>query len=279
VRLATWNVNSLKARMARVEEWLDYARPDVLCLQETKLADAAFPGMAFAAHGYEVAHHGDGRWNGVAIASRIGLEDVAEGFGALAPELGGTIADDVAAERRLLAATCGGVRVISVYVPNGRSPDHEQYGAKLEWLARLERWLGASASPATPLAVCGDFNIAPADIDVYDPARFVGTTHTSAPERAALARLEGWGLQDAFRLVYGDGGLFTWWDYRAGDFHNHRGMRIDLVLVTAPLARGVSWALVDRNARKGKLPSDHAPLVIDIDDERAGLGSTPLPSS
>ena len=271
MRLATWNVNSLKARMARVEEWLDYARPDVLCMQETKLADAAFPSMAFAALGYEVAHHGDGRWNGVAIASRIGLDDVAEGFGDLAPELGGALADEVAAESRLLAASCGGVRVVSVYVPNGRSLDNEQFGAKLEWLDRLERWLAASASPDAPLAVCGDFNIAPEDKDVYDPAKYVGTTHTSPEERAALARLEGWGLQDAFRLVYNQDGLFTWWDYRAGDFHNHRGMRIDLVLVTAPLARGVRWGLVDRNARKGKLPSDHAPLVIDIDDELAGL--------
>jgi exodeoxyribonuclease-3 len=196
---------------------------------------------------------------------------VAEGFGALTPELGGDLADEVAAESRLLAATCAGVRVLSVYVPNGRSPDNEQYGAKLEWLARLQRWLAASASPEAPLAVCGDFNIAPQDKDVYDPSKFVGTTHTSPEERAALARLEDWGLQDAFRLVYSQDGLFTWWDYRAGDFHNHRGMRIDLVLVTAPLARGVRWALVDRNARKGKLPSDHAPLVIDIDDERAGL--------
>jgi len=271
VRLATWNVNSLKARMGRVEEWLDYARPDVLCLQETKLADAAFPGMAFAAHGYEVAHHGDGRWNGVAIVSRVGLADVAEGFGSLAPEIGGTVADEVAAERRLLAATCGGVRVVSVYVPNGRSLDNEQFAAKLDWLARLEQWLAASASPETPLAVCGDFNIAPEDKDVYDPRQFVGTTHTSPEERAALARLEGWGLQDAFRILYDEGSLFTWWDYRAGDFHNHRGMRIDLVLVTAPLARGVCWGIVDRNARKGKLPSDHAPVVIDIDDDRAGL--------
>ncbi len=143
-----------------------------------------------------------------------------------------------------------------------------------EWLARLERWLEASASPESPLAVCGDFNIAPQDKDVYDPARFVGTTHTSPDERAALARLESWGLQDAFRLVYDQGGLFSWWDYRAGDFHNHRGMRIDLVLVTAPLARGVRWAIVDRYARKGKLPSDHAPVVIDIDDDRAGLELT-----
>ena len=250
MRIATWNVNSLKARLPRVEEFLGYADVDVLCLQETKLADAAFPTMAFSAMGYESAHHGDGRWNGVAIVSRVGLDDVSPGFGD---------------ERRLLAARCGGVTVASVYVPNGRSLDSEQFPAKLEWLARLRSWLAETSSPDTPLALCGDFNIAPDDRDVFDPRRFVGTTHTSAEERAALAELEAWGLTDAFRLLYPQDRLFTWWDYRAGDFHNHRGMRIDLVLVTEPLARAVRWGIVDRNARKGKLPSDHAPLVIDLD--------------
>ena len=263
MRLATWNVNSLKARLPRVEEWLAYAEPDVCCMQETKVADAAFPTLAFSTLGYEVAHHGDGRWNGVAILSRVGLTDVTEGFGGTASAA--TLADEVAVERRLIAATCGGVRVMSVYVPNGRSVDNEQYGAKLEWLARLEEWIAATASPQEPLAVCGDFNIAPADRDVYDPSRFVGTTHTSDAERAALQRLEGWGLEDAFRLLYDEEGLYTWWDYRAGDFHNHRGMRIDLMLVTAPLAKAARWGIVDRNARKGKLPSDHAPLLIDFD--------------
>jgi exodeoxyribonuclease-3 len=152
-----------------------------------------------------------------------------------------------------------------VYVPNGRSLDSEQFPAKLEWLARLRSWLAENSSPDTPLALCGDFNIAPDDRDVFDPRRFVGTTHTSPEERAALAELEAWGLTDAFRLLYPQDRLFTWWDYRAGDFHNHRGMRIDLVLVTEPLARAVRWGIVDRNARKGKLPSDHAPLVFDLD--------------
>jgi exodeoxyribonuclease III len=263
VRIATWNVNSLKARLPRVEEWLAYAQPDVLCMQETKMADAAFPVMPFNALGYEVAHHGDGRWNGVAIASRVGIDDVAEGFGS--EEAAGGLADEVAAERRLIAATCGGVRVIAVYVPNGRSLDHEQYAAKLDWLGRLQRWLAETARPDRPLAMCGDFNIAPDDRDVYDPSKYLDTTHTSEAERAALGRLLAWGLQDAFRLVYQQDRLYTWWDYRAGDFHNHRGMRIDLVLVTAPLAATTRWALIDRNARKGKLPSDHAPLVIDFD--------------
>jgi exodeoxyribonuclease-3 len=215
--------------------------------------------LAFSALGYDSCHHGDGRWNGVAILSRVGLDDIASGFG--------TGLDGVPAESRLLAATCGGVRVHSAYVPNGRSVDHEQYAAKLDWMARLRSFVAASCDPADPVVVCGDFNIAPDDRDVYDPAKFVGATHVSAAERQALADLESWGLVDAFRLVYTQDRLFTWWDYRAGDFHNHRGMRIDLVLVSKPLAAGVRWALVDRNARKGKLPSDHAPLLVDFDLE------------
>ena len=258
MRLATWNVNSLKARLARVEEWLGYAQPDVVCLQETKLADAAFPTLAFSALGYESAHHGDGRWNGVAVLSRVGLDDVVTGFGAEA--------EGVAAETRLLAATCGGLRVHSVYVPNGRSLDSEQYPAKLDWLGRLRDLLATAASDASrPLAVCGDFNIAPEDRDVYDPAKFVGATHVSDAERAALAEIEAVGLVDAFRVRYEQDRLFTWWDYRAGDFHNHRGMRIDLVLLSKSLADGVRWALIDRNARKGQSPSDHAPLVVDVE--------------
>jgi exodeoxyribonuclease-3 len=257
VRIATWNVNSLKVRLERVEEWIAYAQPDVLCLQETKLADAAFPSMPFAALGYESAHHGLGQWNGVAILSRVGLADVTPGFG-IAGE--GTLA-----ETRLLSATCGGVRVASVYVPNGRSLDSDQFPAKLEWLAELRSWLERTGSADQQLVVCGDFNIAPEDRDVYDPSKFVGTTHTSAEERAALGRLLEWGLVDVFRTLYQQDRLYTWWDYRAGDFHNHRGMRIDLVLASSPLASTARWGIVDRNARKGKQPSDHAPLVIDFD--------------
>jgi len=255
VRIATWNVNSLKVRMPRVEEWLQYAGPDVLCLQETKLADTAFPALAFAALGYESAHHGDGRWNGVAILSRLGIGDVVSGF------CTGVEADH---DTRLISARCGDVRVSSVYVPNGRSLDSEQYQYKLSWFDRLRHHLENTCDPDEPVAVCGDFNVAPDDRDVWDPARFVGSTHVSRPEREALARLEDWGLQDAFRIRHQEDRLFTYWDYRAGDFHNHRGMRIDLILVTKPLAERVSYALIDRSARKGKLPSDHAPLLIDV---------------
>jgi exodeoxyribonuclease-3 len=257
VRIATWNVNSLKVRMLRVEEWLAYARPDILCLQETKLADTAFPALAFAGLGYESAHHGHGRWNGVAILSRLGIEDVVAGFSA-------GLEDDP--DARLISARCGGVRVSSVYVPNGRSLDSEQYRYKLSWLDRLRGHLEATCDPDEPVAVCGDFNVAPEDRDVWQPASFVGSTHVSEPERDALARLEAWGLEDAFRIRHQEERLFTYWDYRAGDFHNHRGMRIDLILVTKPLAERVGYALIDRSARKGKLPSDHAPLLIDVED-------------
>ncbi len=253
MRIATWNVNSLTARLPRVEEWIGYARPDVLCLQETKQADDAFPTGAFADLGYETAHHGDGRWNGVAIASRVGLAEVSTGMGS---------ADD-AQGTRLISADCGGVRVFSVYVPNGRSLDSEHYPAKLAWLARLRAILEETCTPDRPVAVCGDFNVAPEDRDVWAPSEFEGMTHVSPAEREALGRLEAWGLVDAFRRVYDQDGLFSWWDYRAGNFHKHRGMRIDLILVTEVLAASTRYALIDRNARKGEKPSDHAPVFID----------------
>jgi exodeoxyribonuclease-3 len=257
MRIATWNVNSLKIRLPRVEEWLAYARPDVLCLQETKLADGAFPQMAFSTLGYDSVHHGDGRWNGVAILSRQGIEDIVSGFASpLEPD----------PETRILTARCGGVLVSSVYVPNGRSVGSDHYEYKLAWIDKLRQHLDLLGGPDQALAVCGDFNIAPEDRDVWDPKAFVGSTHVSEPERDALEKLEKWGLVDAFRARYPGDGLYSYWDYRAGDFHEHRGMRIDLVMLTKPLASAITWALVDRNARKGKLPSDHAPVVVDVAD-------------
>ncbi len=258
MRLATWNVNSLKVRLERVESWLAECQPDVLCMQETKLADAAFPTMAFSALGYESVHHGEGRWNGVAIISRVGLDDVVDGFG------DGEAPDP---EARLITATCGGVRVLSAYVPNGRALDHEHYQYKLRWLGRLVDHLTATADPSQPVALCGDLNIAPADRDVWDAGALVDATHVSAPERAALQDLLDWGLADVFRDQYPDvERLFSWWDYRAGNFHKGIGMRIDLVLGSVPLAERVRWALIDRNARKGQQPSDHAPLIVDMED-------------
>ena len=260
MRIATWNVNSLKVRMPRVEEWLGYARPDVLCMQETKLTDSAFPSLAFAGLGYESVHCGQGQWNGVAILSRVGVDDVVAGFS--------DQATDETAEARLLWATCGGVRVASVYVPNGRSVGSEHYEAKLAWLDRLRRHIETACDPADRLAVCGDFNVAPDDRDVWDPTKLHGGTHVSPPERDAVAALNRWGLVDVFRRRYDDDRLYSWWDYRAGDFHQHRGLRIDLVLATPPLADRATYALIDRFARKGKLPSDHAPLLVDFDVTR-----------
>jgi exodeoxyribonuclease-3 len=256
VRLATWNVNSLGARLERVLEWVEAKQPDVLCMQETKQTDDAFPTQAFAALGYESAHHGDGRWNGVAIVSRVGLSDPVGGFSAPEDEYG----------HRIVAATCGGVRVHSVYVPNGRSLDSEHYGYKLAWLARLASYLGQPHDEAAEVAVCGDFNIAPDDRDVWDPAHFVGATHVSDAERDALRAILDLGLEDVYRRHHDEGGVFSWWDYRAGDFHQGRGMRIDLVLVSRSLADRSTSVLIDRDARKGKKPSDHAPVVVEIAD-------------
>ncbi len=259
MRIATWNVNSLKARLPRVEEWLGYAAPDVLCLQETKLADENFPAMAFSALGYESVHHGHNQWNGVAILSKVGIEDPQNGFGE-------GVADPYEADARMLTATCGGVRVTSVYVPNGREVASEFYDRKLVWFERLAEWLERNFTPADPLVLTGDFNVAPEDRDVWSVQAFAGATHVTEPERAAIRRLEEWGLVDAFRQVYDQERLFSYWDYRGGDFHQGRGMRIDLVLATPPVAERVTWALVDRNARKGKQPSDHAPVVVDLRD-------------
>ena len=261
MRLATWNVNSLKARLDRVLAWLEAVQPHVLCMQETKVADAAMPEMAFRALGYEVTHNGLGQWNGVAIASRIGIAEVQAGL----PAADGWTDDG----GRFLAATCGGVRVASIYVPNGREVGSEFYAAKLEWLDRLNRWLDG-CDPAAPLAVCGDYNVAPADEDVYDPAAVHGATHVSEPERAAVARMREWGLVDVVRRFHPEPGFFTWWDYRAGNFHKNLGMRIDHVYVTQSLAARAVGAERDRDARKPStypgIPSDHAPLVVDFAD-------------
>jgi exodeoxyribonuclease III len=255
MRLVTWNVNSLTARMPRVTAWVEENSPDVLCLQETKQSDDKFPADVFTALGYETIHHGEGRWNGVALLSRVGLEDPVRGFGTPEDEHGA----------RIVAATCGGVRVHSVYVPNGRSLDNEFYPIKLAWLARLRSLLDERGPADQSVAVGGDFNVAPTDDDVWDPAHFEGMTHVSAPERAALAEVEAWGLRDVFPR-FNDPGTFSWWDYRGGDFHQGRGMRIDLILVSEDLAGRATASFVDRDARKGEKPSDHAPVVLDLDD-------------
>jgi exodeoxyribonuclease-3 len=277
VRIATWNVNSLKARMERVEEWLAGQSPDVLLMQETKLADEAAPAMPFSMAGYDLLHHGEGRWNGVAIASRVGIEDVVTNFGdgpvrrspgadAMAEALEAEASEASADEARMVSAVCGGIRVVSIYAPNGRALDTPFYRAKLAWFDRLARWLRETQDPADPLVIGGDFNVAPEDADVYDPRDFAGSTHVSEPERAAMAALREWGLVDAYRLHHPEPGKFSWWDYRAGNFNKGLGMRIDHLYVTRSVAERCTAAEIDRDARKGKLPSDHAPVFIDLTD-------------
>lgn len=258
MRIATWNVNSLKARLPRVEDWLATRQPDVLCMQETKLTDAAFPTLAFETLGYEVAHYGNGRWNGVAIVSKVGIDDVQVGFGE-------RFEDPYADDCRLVAATCNGVRIVSVYVPNGREVATEFYERKLVWFERLGEWVTHHYTPEDKLAILGDWNVAPEDRDVWDPKAFVGSTHVTAEERGALARLRDWGMVDAFRLVNDEDRQFTYWDYRGGAFHKGEGLRIDLAYLTPALAPLVQEVVMDRDARKGEKPSDHAPVTVTLD--------------
>jgi exodeoxyribonuclease-3 len=257
VKIATWNVNSLRARIERVTGWIAAEEPDVLLLQETKCPDPAFPTEAFTTLGYTVAHHGIGGWNGVAICSRVGLDDPRSGF-----------VDDVAGsitEARILSATCGGIRCTSVYVPNGRSVDSEHFAAKLSWLHRLRAELDATAAPSDDVVVGGDFNVAPTDDDVWDITQFTGMTHVTPAERDALDEVLAFGLHDALRVVHPEGpGPFSWWDYRNGAFHRGWGMRIDHLLVSASLAARLRSVEVDREARKGTKPSDHAPVVLEL---------------
>ncbi len=262
MRIATWNVNSVKQRVPRLLPWLDDRKPDVVALQETKLADAAFTallGTELADRGYEVALNGEPQWNGVAILSRVGLEDPVAGI-----EGGPGFPHQ---EARAVSATCGGVRIVSVYVPNGREPDSEHYRYKLEWLAALKRMVAARPEPTV---VMGDMNIAPTDDDVFDPDAYIGQTHVTPPERAALEDLESVGLHDVVRDRWPNERVFTYWDYRAGMFHQDLGMRIDLILASDPVADRVKAAWVDRQARKGSGPSDHAPVIVDLDEAPDG---------
>jgi exodeoxyribonuclease-3 len=262
MRIATWNVNSVKQRVPRLLPWLDERRPDVVCLQETKVTDDAFMdllGDDLAARGYEVGLHGEATWNGVAILSKAGLDDVLSGF----PGEPG-FPDP---EARAVSATCGGIRVVSVYVPNGRVPDSDHYRYKLAWMAALRDYLAVDPSDHI---VCGDMNIAPADEDVFSPEAYVGHTHVTPPERAALTELEKLGLHDVVRERWPGQRVFTYWDYRAGMFHQDLGMRIDLILASGAVTDRVQAAWVDRQARKGSGPSDHAPVIVDLDEAPDG---------
>jgi exodeoxyribonuclease III len=268
VRVTTWNVNSLKQRIPRLLPWLDERRPDVVCLQETKLANDALAevlGDELADRGYEIAAHGEATWNGVAILSKVGLEDVVKGI-----EGGPGFPNP---EARAISATCGGIRVVSVYVPNGREPDSEHYHYKLAWLAALKDMVAAGPED---VIVAGDMNIAPTDDDVFDPEAYVGQTHVTPPEREALAELQALGLHDVVRDRWPGERVFSYWDYRAGMFHQDLGMRIDLILASGPVAGRVKAAWVDRQARKGSGPSDHAPVIVDLDEAPDGEGSGPV---
>ena len=283
MRIATWNVNSLKARQEAVERWLERAAPEILLMQETKLTDDDAPVMAFAMAGYQLVHHGEGRWNGVAIAARNGLTvaDVVTNFGdgpvrdsgpgAPAADAGEDDFDPFD-EARMVAATVEGLRVVSLYAPNGRVVDSPFYAGKLAWFERLARWIGdelAGSAGGTDgaLVLGGDLNVAPTDQDVWDAGAVHGGTHVSEPERASFRALRAPGLIDAYRARHHEPGRFTWWDYRAGMFHKNNGMRIDHLLVSPPIAARLIDAEIDREARKGPpVPSDHAPLTIDLDE-------------
>ena len=261
VRVATWNVNSVGARLPRLNEWLELAQPDVLCLQETKIAGDAFPGERAEELGYEVAANGDGRWNGVAILSRVGLTDLSYGFPGQPPYAPPVDEDDPAligkppaVEARAIGATCGPLRIWSLYVPNGRSLDSPHYGYKLEWLAALRTALEPEVKAGGPFAVTGDFNIAPTDEDVWDPSAFVGSTHVTDAERQALAELRSLGLDDVMPRAMKYDTPYTYWDYRAGMFHKNMGMRIDLFLASSPVATGGPGRLRRPGRTQGQRP-------------------------
>jgi exodeoxyribonuclease-3 len=276
MRIATWNVNSLKARQDAVENWLKRADPDVLLMQETKLPDQDAPVMAFAMAGYDLIHHGEGRWNGVAVAVRHGMSagGVLTNFGLggvrdSSAGASGSVSEedfDPLDEARMMNVTANGIRIVSIYAPNGRVVGSQFFAGKLAWYQRLLQWLRENCDPGDDLVIGGDFNIAPTDQDVWDPSAAHGGTHVSPAERGAFERLLKWGLVDSYRLQHDEPGRYTWWDYRAGMFHKNFGMRIDHLLVTKSVAARVVDAEIDREARKGPpIPSDHAPLTIDLD--------------
>jgi exodeoxyribonuclease III len=260
VQIASWNVNSVRARADRLMRWLAARKPDVVCLQELKVQDSEFPFEALRAAGYEAAVHGQRTYNGVAILARAGLSEVERGFGD----------GDDETQARLISARVAGVRVVSVYVPNGKVVGSEKWTYKLAWLRRLRAWLDLRFRQDEPIAVCGDFNVAPEPRDVHDPAVWEPTVLFHPEARAALESVRSWGLSDTLRLHRQEGGLYSWWDYRMLAFPRNNGARIDLVLASAPLAARCTAASIDRDERKGALPSDHAPVVAEFRDDVTG---------
>jgi len=255
VKLATWNVNSVRAREERLLRWLEANRPDALCLQELKVTEDGFPALSLGSLGYRAAVHGQKTYNGVAVLSKTEPSDVERGFGD-----GG---DD--AQARLVAARVGGVHVVSAYVPNGAEVGSDKWAYKLDWLRRLRAWLDRRFAKGDLVALCGDFNVAPEARDVCDPEAWEPSVLFHPEARAALEHVRAWGLVDAFRLHHEEGGLYSWWDYRMLAFPRNQGLRIDHVFLSEPLAERCRAARIDRNERKGKQPSDHAPVVVELD--------------
>jgi len=255
MKIATWNVNSIRVRLPRLIPWLRRTEPDVVCLQETKVIDEDFPAAELEELGYKCLTYGQRTYNGVAILSRLEMSEPVRNLPDDSPD----------AERRLLATTIGGIRIIDVYAPNGGFVGSDRYAYKIEWFRRLRSHLDSTFSPDLPLLVCGDFNVAPEDRDVWDPSKWRDKILFSEPEKSALQHLRAWGLDDALRLRHSEGGLFTWWDYRAGAFHRGWGLRIDHILISKPLIERCSAVEIDRDERKGTKPSDHAPVVMRLD--------------
>ncbi|HYU32814.1 MAG TPA: exodeoxyribonuclease III [Thermoanaerobaculia bacterium] len=254
MKVATWNVNSIRSRLERILAWTRREEPDVLCMQEIKTTDDLFPGAPFEELGYHVETWGQPTYNGVAILSRTRPAEVTRGLPGDAPD----------AQRRLIAAKVKGVRIINVYVPNGQSPESDKFVFKLQWLGRLRDWLDETASPSDPLLLLGDFNIAPDERDVHDPELWRGKIHFHPKEHEALARITAWGLFDLFRKHHTEGGFYSWWDYRQLAFPKNNGLRIDLVLGTARMLDRCKDSTIHRDERKGEGPSDHVPVVVEI---------------
>lgn len=251
MKIATWNVNSVRVRLPRLLTWLDRRQPDIVCLQEIKVVNDDFPTKELEALGYRCLLNGQRTYNGVAILSRSEAKDPVRSLPGDGPD----------AERRLLAASIEGIRIINVYVPNGSAVGSEKYAYKLEWYRRLRNFLDASFDANNGVLLCGDFNVAPEDRDVWDPEQWRGQILFSEPEKEALKKVVDWGLRDTLRMHHQEGGLYTWWDYRAGAFHRGWGLRIDHILVTQPLAKRCAGVEIDRDERKGEKPSDHAPVI------------------
>lgn len=254
MKIATWNVNSVLARLPHLTRWLEAVQPEVLCIQETKCTDDKFPLLELKAVGYDCVVFGQQSYNGVAILSRAGCAEVKRGF----PD------DDATSHDRLLAVDVSGVRLINVYIPNGQSVGSEKYQFKLQWMQRLREFLDQNCDPNAPVLLCGDFNVAPEDRDVHDPRLWQNRILCSEAERAALQHIKDWGFTDAFRLHTEEAGYYSWWDYRAGAFRRNLGLRIDHIWVSAPLAARSTGTLIDKEPRGWERPSDHAPVVAEF---------------